>query len=308
MGFDLDAATDLGDYPRLQSLGAVSVSRYVAPDQQQYDWKRIKPAEGARINSAGIVLRLNFETAPQGAWAGLHGGDVAADAMLKAWDQMPYADSVGWFSDDTRSTLDQVLAFFDELTRRLHPDHVGYYGGEPVGLNLLDRGLVSRIWVANAAYFSGLTNWRALRDTIDPRCHLIQHLDKPLPGIDAASYDYNEILRDDYLGGTVPLTGTDIENAAKAIGDYLERPDGPLGWFVNVIKGDPHANAVANFLTDIHNAEGAELVKLDAILAALGKAISPAAQTDPAALAKELAPLLTAAERLTFVSVLQSAK
>jgi hypothetical protein len=224
---DLAAGSNV-DYPALKRAGVTHVSRYVPPPDAQYDWKRLTRPEADRIAGAGLGLMLNFETSSAGAETGAAGGNVAADALLAAYALFPEAGHRSYCSNDTMDTEAQVFPFYQQVANRIGVDRNGYYGGEWVGLLLQQASIVSGVWAANASSWSGYPNWPAMRAGIDPRVCMIQHLDHPLPGIDPNSYDYNEVLRPDFLGGDMPVTAADVQAIADGVDAKLNAKVGML--------------------------------------------------------------------------------
>lgn len=207
----------------LKAAGYSAVSRYLSHDKS----KNISPPEYAALEAAGLTVMLNWETTTTRA---LQGAAAGQDDAKDANDQ---ADEVGYpltapiyFSVDTAATLNSVGPYFQALhTYSRRP--VGYYGGQAVGLALEGLGYVTHLWVSNAASWSGFTSWTALRAAVDPRVHLIQHLDHPL-GFDGA-IDHNEILRPDFLGDDdMPLTQADITAVCDGVDAKLNRVIGTL--------------------------------------------------------------------------------
>jgi hypothetical protein len=297
-----DKASRGGDYGRFVRVGYFSGSRYLAPFEAQYDWKRIDPPEAASVRAAGLILQLNWETSGGmmiGTPAGVghaHGLD-AADQAHKIGG---YDGDLVYFSDDTNTgSLDQVAPYMEGVTAAVGPQ--GFYGPEPTGLQLMDRGLASGLWVANASSWSGYGNdWGAMRRSVDPRAGLIQHTDHPL-GF-AGEIDHNEILRTDWLGGHVSTLDPNDPIVAELRAGALRTADveARLTDIDNIIFGAP--NRPANFFTDIHSGVGATLTELRALVA------RPAGTVDAAAVAAELAKLLPAPDvRAQVAAVLQSA-
>lgn len=276
-------------------------SRYIAPYQPQFDWKRCTPAECDYVRTVlHRDLMLNWETSTGMMRAGAAVGTEDAKQAQAQAHERNYPHRI-YFSDDEKEPNWNVVApYVEGVASVLGPQ--GFYGGEDVGLALMDRGLVDALWVTNAAYFSSAPDWPTLRAHLDPRVAIVQHLDHPF-GF-AGLIDHNEVLRADYLGGPEVLDPNDPivqELRAAAAGQQ---------WFLAVIKGDPAANKTLNFLTDIHNAEGAELDLLRKLVAAvqqLGTAANPGTPTDVNALANALAPLLAPAERKAVADVLATA-
>lgn len=301
--------TEWLDYVALANAGYRGgvVSRYIAPKDSIYDWKRIRPGEDRAIRDAGMAPMLNFETGQQMARAGAGIGHDFGLIGKDAATAIGYAGLIP-YSDDTQDTFDAVAPFYEGIANAVGPQ--GYYGGEQTGLALLERGLiVGPVWVAMAASWSGYSGsraWANMRGNLDPRVHIVQALDHPF-GF-AGAIDHNEVLRADFLGGDMyEQADRDRDNATAM---RVAAIQGFTDWFGAVVKGDPTANKTLNFITDVHNAAGAELDLLNKLVAAvkaLGTTANPGVPVDPQALATALAPLLEPSERKAVADVLHSA-
>lgn len=282
-------------YQKLKAAGYQFVERYIAPDGAAFDFKRLTRPEADCVVAAGMGYGLNFETSKYMAHLA---PNIAKEYAKIGWDlkNTTFHDAGErlYYSDDVNSTYDQVAPFFEACASIIPVPNLGYYGDQRVGLRLMDAGVVSGVWVSAAAYQSGFSNWKSLRANLDPRVHGIQWVDKPL-GF-ASTIDHNEIIRADFLGGDVALA-PDERNWLQAVYMLVTADHGFLDWFQKVIKGDPEANKVPNFLTDLHAIWGVEKPILEQILSAVqavAQTGSPNAPTDISALAAALGPILAA--------------
>lgn len=301
-----DTASPNQDSARLVRAGYGVILRYVSRLNVKTKSKIITPGEYQRHVGAGLRVILNYEwyetRCQEGAPAGRE--DVAIAKAKIGELGYPAGDPV-YFSDDTGATTrNQLDAYFGAVGEQLPADHIGYYGGLPKGLWLLERGRISKVWAANAASWSALSSWRELQAAAhaDGRVHFLQHLNSDQPLGWDRSIDHNDILRADYAGGAnnMPLDPNN-PNDARVIDAA-----GKMQTMWAIITGDPAANAKPNFFTDLHTAAGIEARKLDALNASiqqLAKAASPA-PTDVPALAAALAPLLNSDETQTLLDAL----
>lgn len=235
--FVADYSFSRPDPRALKAAGYSGVLRYVCPDNPNTHGKIITRAEYDALRAAGLTVTLNFEWSTTREINGGYQGGVddarVAEAQANAIGYP--SDEPIYFSCDTYSTPAQVGAYHQGV-KAVCRRPIGFYGGMGTGLSLMVAGLVSRLWVANAASWSGFSQWSDLRARVAPEAHLIQHLDHPL-GF-AGAIDHNEVLRPDFGGGNT--VDVQLENDLK--------------WLIGVIKGDKNANAVPNFVTDIHTA------------------------------------------------------
>lgn len=207
----------------LKAAGYTAVSRYLSNDPS----KNITAGEYRALEQAGLAVMLNWETTTTRALEGAAAGAQDAQAANAQADTVGYPGSAPiYYSVDTGATVDQVRPYFQAV--HAHGGRpVGFYGGQAVGLQLLREGVVTHLWVSNAASWSGYPNWQTLRANVAPEAHLIQHLDAPL-GF-AGQIDHNEILRSDYLGSAdMPLTPADAELVAQAVDGKLNRVIGTI--------------------------------------------------------------------------------
>lgn len=182
----------------LKAAGYGGVMRYLAPDNPSTHGKLIFPAEYQALLAAGLTVTLNFEWTTTRATQGHDAGYSDAQVAGQQADALGYpAGSAIYYSVDESATVDAVRPYFQGI-HDAGGRPAGFYGGQPIGLELMREGLVSHLWVANAASWSGFPSWDSLRANVAPEAHLIQHLDHPL-GFDG-QVDHNEVLRDDYQG------------------------------------------------------------------------------------------------------------
>lgn len=184
----------------MYAAGYRVVLRYVCQDTASTHGKLISKTEYDALRAAGLEVLLNYEWSTQRPLAaGAAGGQLDAEVANAQADNVGYPTTKPiYVSVDTAATVDQVRPYFQGWRASRRP--VGFYGGQQVGLALLREGLVSHLWVANAASWSGFNSWDALRANVSGEAHMIQHLDHPL-GF-AGAIDHNEILRPDYGGAT----------------------------------------------------------------------------------------------------------
>lgn len=254
----------------LKAAGYEGVMRYLCPDLPATHGKLILPPEYDALLAAGLTVTCNFEwfqTRPtQGHDAGYSDAQIANQQAVA----LGYpAGRVIYYSVDTGTTVDAVRPYFQGIHDAAGPYLVGFYGGQPIGLELMREGLVSHLWIANAASWSGFPDWQSLRAGVAPEAHLIQHLDHPL-GFDG-EIDHNEVLRDDYSGDDMT---PDQANQLAAVN-------------LRCIDLENKVTALYNATFDFHNASGLSDIaqRVTNVATAVGKLASPASGTvDVAAL------------------------
>jgi hypothetical protein len=178
----------------IRAAGVSGVMRYLSHSPA----KNLSVGEAGALKSAGLWIGLNWEsTATRVNTAGAGGGQTDARIANAMADQLgvPAAAAI-FYSCDTAPNVAAARAYFLGV-RSAGGRPVGWYGGALTGRILRSEGLVSYVWVANAASWSGFRHWddmaNAARTWSD--VHMLQHVDRPLPGLDPGAYDLNEVLR-----------------------------------------------------------------------------------------------------------------
>jgi len=177
----------------LRAAGVTTVFRYLGPS---YWPKALTAAEAQTYLAGGVKIALNYEAAANGALQGATQGHADAVAANGFADAVTAPRNVPiFYSVDTAASYSEVFPYF-QAAHAVGVRAVGFYGGLQVGLQLKAAGLVSYVWVANAASWSGYGNWTAMQTAaVAQGAHVLQHLDHPLVGLDPLAYDYDEILR-----------------------------------------------------------------------------------------------------------------
>lgn len=191
------------DGPGLKAHHYDVILRYVSFVNALTKPKIITKPEFEGYKAAGLHPILNYEwhetRCQQGFSAGAEDGQITLDKMKEIG--YPATDPC-YFSDDTGgTTINQLIAYFGGVASKLPTSRIGYYGGQGKGLQLMDLGKITKLWVANAASWSGYNSWQQLRANLSPRAHIFQHLNADQPLGWNNSIDHNDIPRADYAGG-----------------------------------------------------------------------------------------------------------
>lgn len=202
MAFAIDYSWARPNPVAIRAAGYTGVLRYVS--RPASNGKNITKPELDALRAAGLDVTLNFEQYERRPLEGyIAGGDDArsADAL---------ADTVGYpracaiyYSVDFGTSWAAIREYFRGVqagSRR----PVGIYAGLPLCHAALDAGYASFAWVTNAASWSGLSTWSALKTAVaaSGRCHLLQHVHSNtpihIPGVDDVQFDPNTILAANY--------------------------------------------------------------------------------------------------------------
>jgi hypothetical protein len=177
----------------IKAAGVVGVMRYLSHPSS----KDLSAAEAHALLDVGLWIGLNWETTANRAITGGATGGAADAASANN-----LADSIGaphnipiFYSVDTAPTDEQAIEEYFKGVRSQGRRPVGVYGGLGLGLHLRAKNIAEYVWVANAASWSGFSHWDAMANAarISP-AHLLQHVDRPLPGLPPTAYDLDETI------------------------------------------------------------------------------------------------------------------
>lgn len=176
----------------LKAAGVGLVIRYTTGK------KALTVPEAQALRAADIGIALVHETSIDRVnTGGVNGGkeDMAQAGVFGARIGYP-TSGVVFFACDTAAVTSAARAYFRGVKSVSGSQPIGWYGGMQSGLQLLAKHLVDVVWVANAASWSGYRHWDDMAPAVraNPNVSMLQHLDHPLPGIAASTYDYDEVL------------------------------------------------------------------------------------------------------------------
>lgn len=298
MAYTIDQSWSYTDPAADVAAGINCVSMYLSYDPS----KNATLPKIQAYHNAGIDVLLNWEAgagdALLGAARGLAHGQEAVRQALMLGAPAHASPPIGiYFSDDTDSTEPQVDAYYRAASQvvRAAGFRVGAYGGADVVVNLMRLGVTDLAWVANAS------SWN--HGVSDAGANLHQLLAHPIhvAGTPDSGFDVNTELTQDFGQWYSHQGVIDLQSDERV---WLKAAFDEIDFIFKVITGDANANSKPNFLTDIHNAWGLAASRFDALNKAIQNLVVPTVTTDPVALAKALAPLLTAEEAKAVVDEL----